>query len=514
MNKAQEIGLCTLLLVAFAPTDAAAYCVNGRVWSSASIPVWVQTSGTYTVSGTGLSTTTVVSYTKAAIQEINRSSGFNRKLYFAGEVSQQFHGQDGITIYATYCGSQACGANFLACTWAGIPDVYIGLYPTGCSQNPVTWAVTPPGTDLQSVLAHELGHAIGLNHSNEVCSTSQNGTTRGVMHAYLNGSGAWRWLRRDDIEGLRSLYGTRNRNVVYRYSSDGDNWSSEYSVPSTQARTPVSATDPTSSFDTYHAIAYAGTADYASWKAGDLWSWHPYHYGVVDSSNSGKTWNPVVVANSPNGTMVAWIADETATGYDVRVRWALFDGIGSWTYHNGPQTTHKELGITYDSSWNVYLLSYMDGEHQPKHLLVDPSAGNTTTLTQKFAAFGGAACEQGTGGWCLTPASTTDTVGPRLQFVHGLILFWTWIYGSEIPGLVYSFGKVSLTHHPVGQGYQSRGYVGSFVQADSYAWLYRKPVYNQGPQSLVQVETDYWPIGVGAMTILDQLVEYRAYYGY
>jgi hypothetical protein len=56
----------------------------------------------------------------------------------------------------------------------------------------------PVGTDLASVAVHELGHALGLAHSNDPLA---------VMYAYY--SGRRRSLTSDDIAGIRSIYGSK-----------------------------------------------------------------------------------------------------------------------------------------------------------------------------------------------------------------------------------------------------------------------------------------------------------------
>ncbi|UCC57868.1 MAG: matrixin family metalloprotease [Candidatus Bathyarchaeum sp.] len=56
----------------------------------------------------------------------------------------------------------------------------------------------PSGIDLASVAIHELGHALGLAHSND---------TNAVMYAYY--SGIRRTLTKDDIEGIQYIYGKR-----------------------------------------------------------------------------------------------------------------------------------------------------------------------------------------------------------------------------------------------------------------------------------------------------------------
>jgi len=65
-----------------------------------------------------------------------------------------------------------------------------------------TWTVAIPvpagGFDFYSVAAHELGHAIGLNHSTDAAA---------LMYPFY--SGPHRYLAPDDLRGIESIYGSR-----------------------------------------------------------------------------------------------------------------------------------------------------------------------------------------------------------------------------------------------------------------------------------------------------------------
>jgi len=76
------------------------------------------------------------------------------------------------------------------------------------------WTVdTPKGTSLLMSAAHELGHSIGLSHSND---------RRALMAPFYRGYEKDVSLARDDIEGIEALYGEKDDSRRRDESSDND----------------------------------------------------------------------------------------------------------------------------------------------------------------------------------------------------------------------------------------------------------------------------------------------------
>ncbi len=132
------------------------------------------------------------------------NAGKNFDFDYQGQASSAGDG-DSNTISWTY---SLCGGGTLAYTLTPIANGWAIRLCEGWA-----WANGPgepaPGQiDIQGIVAHELGHALGLGHSTAGCGGDCGNDA--TMCAYLCGSGSnFRSLEADDLAGLEAIYGAR-----------------------------------------------------------------------------------------------------------------------------------------------------------------------------------------------------------------------------------------------------------------------------------------------------------------
>ena len=87
-------------------------------------------------------------------------------------------------------------------------DIAINPHPIGADGTPLQFSTdgTPGTYDLESTLMHEIGHFLGLDHSNVIGSTMQ--PHQGVNGTYRLPAFTGRTLSEDDRSRVLSLYGS------------------------------------------------------------------------------------------------------------------------------------------------------------------------------------------------------------------------------------------------------------------------------------------------------------------
>jgi hypothetical protein len=90
-------------------------------------------------------------------------------------------------------------------------DIVINPFPYSAEGVPIQFSTdgTPDTYDLESTLAHEIGHFLGLSHSNVIAATMQ--ASQALNGTYDFPAFTERTLSEADVTAIRSLYGSREK---------------------------------------------------------------------------------------------------------------------------------------------------------------------------------------------------------------------------------------------------------------------------------------------------------------
>ncbi|AWV90484.1 matrixin family metalloprotease [Bradymonas sediminis] len=208
MNYLRHIlALCTVLACLMVAPSAFAYqfmasdrCPNGATWSSNRQPL------NYYINQNGVSTVPMTSLSRIIQDSFNAwsepcCSGFSANYRGTTHLGSPNSNREMVlTFEENNWPAQMGNVNVTVAVTLFQASNDCSIYAAPILYNAVKFDFCTSGnncTDLQSITTHEIGHSLGLNHSNHADAT--------MYYAYTGGTSA-RTLSPDDIAGVCTLY--------------------------------------------------------------------------------------------------------------------------------------------------------------------------------------------------------------------------------------------------------------------------------------------------------------------
>lgn len=210
------------------------YCPNpNQVWSQLPIPVWLNATTADEICAKGASCPSISQIEnelKTLLAEEFYASGSNIRFAYKGltTLAPQTVIPDAIHIFALPCCTpgETCTSRALASygpadSGSDTPEAKIRIC-TDNADGPIRWAayLNTEGRSLHAVLLHEIGHSIGLHHTDDCAFTDTHHNS--VMDVYRSAQRSH--LGQPDIDFLRDTYGTRADLISVRTSTTGLTW--------------------------------------------------------------------------------------------------------------------------------------------------------------------------------------------------------------------------------------------------------------------------------------------------
>ncbi|WAS94212.1 hypothetical protein [Nannocystis punicea] len=499
-NNLRKYAACAAgLALSLAPLDrvAHAYCItNGSAYlelvSGELVPVYLG-GNLWT---TGLSSAELEKWIKVAIDIINRASHDGPKLYFAGPepggVTQSPEidwatVENGITIE----GYESCSTQ----NFESMPGEFAstntdlgrnkavsffargGVWACNAASDDEhlknnRWWVDPDhddgsvsfNHDLVGVMVHELLHSLRLNHTDapsaSACTNGAVSWTYGAM--WTSRKDFRRQLRRDDVEGLRAIYGEPERAIhVASGGPTSISWNAPAAIdPDLVTNTVVSASDAVGPNLDQILVGFTDTNDLVRVFSGTTigWDTNAFSGGILMDNGAGaslKTFDRTEVAlgynesDSTKRQFVSWFGSpssstsgESTGSVDTRIWWRTF-ADGTWRApQSSPLTQYKSMGASYDPHEDVFVLAYLDvwpddGDGQTYDIVGDQrvfvrtinavsgGGGCTQAMTTvgHVLEVGSVSCDHRnpSATRCVVPLSTTEQSGPVVRMMEGAI---------------------------------------------------------------------------------------------
>lgn len=468
----RNIGIYAVAVVLFLlPVQTHAYCAYAGMWDlfwlerfpDLNVPVWVAEGPYFGVQYTGRTPDEIAAIVQEVIARHNEAN-VGPRLYFAGKTPMELDIEEpnpsapvpfGIYVHSVACdildanpdNGAFCkvteSGSLIACGGATsiASKARIFLRPAVCpsvSDVPFGMALLE-GLEAPAVLLHELGHTLGLGHSNEPCvGTKGNGSddTAGVMERLLDVDArvATREWRKDDLDGLAIQYPNQDyEEQVILYWDD----SGFPKPPPDAALRRLELLDPVvrplsvvgnSTGDVQVGVSVS-VADSVMFYVWDELAASIVEQGLVEPGPTGVTFSSPAVAVGDDGgneTMfVVWHSGEGHVDYTGRLRWALraVDG-GGWTYGmSGNSVGSKRFGAGHDPATDRYLIASIT-DNQSFVQLVEINQDGEEVAVETFDGLegfdvGNVICTHGVDDRdCVIPYSRSEIGGPYLGWIR------------------------------------------------------------------------------------------------
>ena len=190
LTRSLQIVVTGLALAAALTSATNAYTTYSS-WGTLNVPFYVNPANL------DVSASAAISALQAGMGVWNTQSGTSFRFSYAGQSSTTTSSRDGKNVIIFRSGTSGIAATYVWTSggllteadivfWDGGTKFFTGT--SGCSG----------GAYIEDIAAHELGHALGLQHSNVSSAT--------MYPTYSSCSTGWRTLASDDIAGVRTLY--------------------------------------------------------------------------------------------------------------------------------------------------------------------------------------------------------------------------------------------------------------------------------------------------------------------